>query len=204
MESVARPSPEGAASMANFEPVISLIPSLDGLDPAARLEHVDRFRNESAAAHVARFGLRIAVLDVALFVLELPDLDDEEVALADPHPLFQFARDPTESTLPVRTHHADPGCSKKLVGDAEDFGVFRTRHSDPYDLFFGHSRVDAEGRLKRLRVCGFAHSGRSTASGTRARSSMRVSPTGAYGQGTGGGSKTVGLTMSTPSGRAYF
>src|SRR6266566_2991470 len=153
--------PKGQPPWQTLNPSLALFLSLDGLDPAARLEHVDRFRNESAAAHVARFGLRVAVLDVALFVLELPDLDDEEVA------------------------------------------VFRTRHSDPYDLFFGHSRVDGEGRLKRLRVCGFAHSGRSTASGTRARSSMRVSPTGAYGKGTGGVSKNVGLTMSTPSGRAY-
>src|SRR5438270_676386 len=31
-------------------------------------EDVDRFRDETAAAHVARLGLRIAVLDVALFI----------------------------------------------------------------------------------------------------------------------------------------
>src|SRR2546430_10635352 len=49
-------------------------------------EDVDRFRDETAPAHVARLGLRVAVLDVTLFVLELPDLDDAEVALADPHP----------------------------------------------------------------------------------------------------------------------
>src|SRR5256714_540380 len=55
------------------------------------LEDVDRFRDETAAAHVARLGPHVAVLDVALLVLELPDLDDEEVALADPHPFLQFA-----------------------------------------------------------------------------------------------------------------
>src|SRR2546421_6941372 len=115
-------------------------------------EDVDRFRDETAAAHVARLGPHVAVLDVALLVLELPDLDDEEVALADPHPFLQLARDATEPTLAIGTHHADPGRPEKLVGNAEDFAVFRTRHSDPDDLLFGHSGVDGEGRLKRLRV----------------------------------------------------
>src|SRR5206468_90472 len=91
-------------------------------------EDVDRFRDETAAAHVARLGLRVAVLDVALFILELPDLDHEEIALADPHPFLQLARDTTEPTLAVGTHHADSGRPEKLVGNAEDFAVFRTRH----------------------------------------------------------------------------
>src|SRR5438552_349439 len=115
-------------------------------------EDVDRFRDETAAAHVARLGLRIAVLDVALFILELPDLDHEEIALADPHPFLQLARDTTEPTLAVGTHHADSGRPEKLVGNAEDFAVFRTRHPDADDLLFGHFRVDGEGRLKRLRA----------------------------------------------------
>src|SRR5439155_173358 len=58
-------------------------------------EDVYRFRDETAAAHVARLGLRVAVLDVALFILELPDLDHEEIALADPHPFLQPAKDTT-------------------------------------------------------------------------------------------------------------
>src|SRR5437879_6262213 len=145
--------PKGQPPWQTLNPSLALFLSLDGLDPAARLEHVDRFRNESAAAHVARFGLRVAVLDVALFILELPDLDDEEVSLADPHPFLQFARDATEPTLAVGAHHADPGRPEKLIGDAEDFAVFRARHPDTDDLFlFGHFRVDGEGRLKRLRV----------------------------------------------------
>src|SRR5205807_583333 len=53
----------------------------------------------------------------------------------------------------VGAHHADPGRPEKLIGDAEDFAVFRARHPDTDDLFlFGHFRVDGEGRLKRLRV----------------------------------------------------
>src|SRR6266550_1169006 len=139
--------PKGQPPWQTLNPSLALFLSLDGLDPAARLEHVDRFRNESAAAHVARFGLRVAVLDVALFVLELPDLDNEEVALADPHPFLQFARDSTESTLAVRAHHADPGRPEKLIRDSEDFAVFRARHPDSDDLFFGHSRVDGDGWL---------------------------------------------------------
>src|SRR5216117_4094521 len=115
-------------------------------------EDVDRFRDETAAAHVARLGLRVAVLDVALFILELPDLDHEEIALADPHPFLQLARDTTEPTLAVGTHHADSGRPEKLVGNAEDFAVFRTRHPDADDFLFGHFRVDGEGRLKRLRA----------------------------------------------------
>src|SRR5213592_983083 len=115
-------------------------------------EDVDRFRDETAAAHVARLGLRVAVLDVALFILELPDLDHEEIALADPHPFLQLARDTTEPTLAVGTHHADSGRPEKLVGNAEDFAVFRTRHPDADDFLFGHFSVDGEGRLKRLRA----------------------------------------------------
>src|SRR5256884_3092857 len=115
-------------------------------------EDVDRFRNESAAAHVARLGLRVAVLDVALFILELPDLDHEEVALADPHAFLQLARDPTESTLAVRAHHTDARRPEQLVRDTEDFAVLRARHPDSDDLFFGHFRVDGQGWLIRLRV----------------------------------------------------
>src|SRR5256885_6083363 len=66
-------------------------------------EDVDRFRDETTATHVARLGLRVAVLDVALFILELPDLDHEEIALADPHSFLQLARDATEPTLAVGT-----------------------------------------------------------------------------------------------------
>src|SRR5437879_8489182 len=87
--------PKGQPPWQTLNPSLALFLSLDGLDPAARLEHVDRFRNESAAAHVARFGLRVAVLDVALFVLELPDLDEERVDLEDPHTLLQFVLDKT-------------------------------------------------------------------------------------------------------------
>src|SRR5438552_17814664 len=72
-------------------------------------EDVNRFWDEAATRHVAGLGLRVAVLDVALLVLELPDLHDQEVPLADPHPFLELPRHPTEPALPVRPHHADPG-----------------------------------------------------------------------------------------------
>src|SRR5438132_12691722 len=77
-------------------------------------EDVDRLGDDAATGHVAGLGLRVSVLDVALLVLELPDLDDEEVPLADPHPLLQLPRDPSEPTLPFRSLDADLHHDKKL------------------------------------------------------------------------------------------
>src|SRR5712692_3629142 len=108
-------------------------------------EDIDRLRDQAAAAHVARLGLRVPMLDVALVVLEFPDLDDEEVPFPDPHPLFQLARDPTEATLPVLAHDPHPRGPEELVRDSEDFLVFRPGHADADDLFFGHFRIDGEG-----------------------------------------------------------
>src|SRR5436309_13127847 len=88
-------------------------------------EDVNRFWDEAATRHVAGLGLRVAVLDVALLVLELPDLHDEEVPLADPHPFLELPRDPTEPALPVRAHHADPGRPEELVRNPENLAVFR-------------------------------------------------------------------------------
>src|SRR5712691_4364678 len=141
------------------------------------------------------------MFDVALLVLELPHLDDEQVAFPDPHAFLQLARNPAQTALAVRTHDPNPRGPQELVRNSEDFAVLRSRHADPDDLFlFGHSRADGTGWLKRFRV---RYSRRSTPSGTESDSSRRVSPTGTYGNGTGGVSKNVGLTMSTPSGRSY-
>src|SRR5438552_1311415 len=114
-------------------------------------EDVDRLGDDAATGHVAGLGLRVSVLDVALLVLELPDLDDEEVPLADPHPLLQLPRDPTEPALPVCAHDAYPGRAEQLVRNPENLAVFRARHPDADDLFFHHSRIDGEGWLKHLR-----------------------------------------------------
>ena len=109
-------------------------------------EDIDRLRDQSAAAHVARLGLRVSVLDVALVVLEFPDLDDEQVPFPDPHPLFQLARDPTETTFPVLAHDPYARGPEQLVRDSEDLLVFRPGHADADDLFlFGHFRIDGEG-----------------------------------------------------------
>src|SRR5207247_9459997 len=108
-------------------------------------EDVNRFWDEAATRHVAGLGLRVAVLDVALLVLELPDLHDEEVPLADPHPFLELPRDPTEPALPVPAHHADPGRAEEPVRNPENRAGFRARRPDTDDLLFRHSRVDLEG-----------------------------------------------------------
>src|SRR5213080_2910971 len=75
-------------------------------------------------------------------------------------------------------------------------------HSDADNLLlFSHSRDQGEGGLKRFRL---RHSRRPKPSDSIVGSSSRPSPTGTYGNGRGGASKNVGLTMSTPSGSSYF
>src|SRR5438046_5549902 len=156
-------------------------------------EDVNRFWDEAATRHVAGLGLRVAVLDVALLVLELPDLHDEEVPLADPHPFLELPRDPTEPAVPVRAHHADPGRPRSWSAIPRISPSFvrgiRTRTTSS-------SATPASMGRDGLNICGVHHSGRSTASATRDRSSGRVSATGAYGNGTGGASKNVGLQMA--------
>src|SRR6266571_4018437 len=115
-------------------------------------EDVNRFGDETTAAHVAGLGLRVPVLDVALLILELPHLHDEQVPLADPHPLLELARDPAQPALAVLARDPDPGGAQELVCDPHDLALFRPRHADADDLFFRHFRNDGGLWLKRLRV----------------------------------------------------
>src|SRR5437867_11817437 len=151
------PVGRGTPLHGQLEPGMTIDPFWTGPDFAAGLEDVDRFRDQAAAAHVGRLGLRVPVFDVALLVLELPDLHDQEVAFANPHALLQLPRDATEAALPVLAHHANPRGPEKLVRDPEDLPVFPPGHSDADDLLlFGHSRDQGEGGLKRFRLCSFS------------------------------------------------
>src|SRR5436190_21674974 len=96
-------------------------------------------------AQVRGLRLRVPVTDVALLVLEVPRIDDEEVPLPDPHPLLQLPRDPPEAGLPVRAHHPNPGGPEELVRDREDLAVPRGRQPYPDDLFLGHRRTKPRG-----------------------------------------------------------
>src|SRR5439155_27131471 len=106
--------------------------------PEHRLEDVDGLRDHPAPAEVRGLRLRVPMADVALLVLEVPDPHDEEVPLANPHPLLQLPRDPAQAGLAVRTHHANAGCSEKLVRDPIDLLLAVRGESDTDDLFLGH------------------------------------------------------------------
>src|SRR2546425_2320908 len=110
-------------------------------------EDVHGLRKDPPPAQVCGLRLRVPVTDVALLVLEVPRVDDEEVPLANPHPLLQLPRDPPEAGLPVRAHHADPGGAEELVRDPENLAVPRGRQADPDDLFLGHERTKPRGRI---------------------------------------------------------
>src|SRR2546426_12463903 len=101
-------------------------------------EDVHGLRKDPPPAQVCALSLRVPVTDVALLVLEVPRVDDEEAPLPDPHPLLQLPRDPPEAGLPVRAHHADPGGPEELVRDREHLAVPRGRQADADDLFLGH------------------------------------------------------------------
>src|SRR5438876_10174167 len=77
-------------------------------------EDVNRFWDEAATRHVAGLGIRVAVLDVALLVLELPDLHDEEVPLEDTHPFLELRRDQTGPDQPVCAHCTTHGHTSVL------------------------------------------------------------------------------------------
>src|SRR5436190_19377776 len=96
-------------------------------------------------AQVRGLRLRVPVADVALLVLEVPGIHDEEVPLADPHPLLQLPRDPPDAGLPVRAHHPDPGGAEELVRDPEDLAAPGGRQADPADLFLGQRRTKTRG-----------------------------------------------------------
>src|SRR2546422_994129 len=155
---------------------------------------------EDLAVGLAALG--IFLIRPERVVLDLPDLHDEEVAFANPHPLLQLPWDATEAAFPVLAHHANPRGAQKLVRDPEDLPVFPPGHSDADNLLlFSLSRDQGEGGLKRFRL---RHSRRVKTLGSIVGFSTRLSPTGSYGNGRGGVSKNVGLTMSTPSGSSYF
>src|SRR2546428_9657474 len=101
-------------------------------------EDVHGLRKDPPPAQVCGLSLRVPVTDVALLVLEVPRVDDEEVPLPDPHPLLQLPRDPPEAGLPVRAPHADPGGPEQLVRDREELAGPPGRQADPDDLFLGH------------------------------------------------------------------
>src|SRR2546425_13331401 len=108
-------------------------------------EDVHGLRKDPPPAQVCGLSLRVPVTDVALLVLEVPRVDDEEVPLPDPHPLLQLPRDPPEAGLPVRAHHADPGGPEELVRNREDLAVPRGRQADPGDPFLRHRRAKPPG-----------------------------------------------------------
>src|SRR2546427_4522901 len=110
-------------------------------------EDVHGLRKDPPPAQVCGLSLRVPVTDVALLVLEVPRVDDEEVPLPDPHPLLQFPRDPPEAGLPVRAHHADPGGPEELVCHSENLAVPRGWQADPDDLFLGHGQTKPRGRI---------------------------------------------------------
>src|SRR5687767_10117720 len=97
--------------------------------PGIALEpDVEQFGDLLAAAQVHRLRADVAVLDVRLVVLEVPRLDDDEVAGLDPHAALHLARDAGHAGLAVLAHDAELGGAHELVGDGEHLAVARVRH----------------------------------------------------------------------------
>src|SRR2546426_4435536 len=117
-------------------------------------EDVHGLRKDPPPAQVCALSLRVPVTDVALLVLEVPRVDDEEAPLPDPHPLLQLPRDPPEAGLPVRAHHADPGRAEELVRDPEDLPLAVRGEADADDLFLGHSLAHSPRSYKGFRSSG--------------------------------------------------
>src|SRR2546428_13137284 len=96
-------------------------------------EDVHGLRKDPPPAQVCGLSLRVPVTDVALLVLEVPRVDDEEVPLPDPHPLLQLPRDPPEAGHPLRAHPAGPGGPERRVPGRGDVAAPRGRAADPCD-----------------------------------------------------------------------
>ena len=84
----------------------------------------DRYNHLVLLAEVHGLSLGVPEPYIAFGRLEIPDRDDEEVALPDPHPLLDLAGDASDAGLSVLAHDADLGCSEELVGDSEHLRFF--------------------------------------------------------------------------------
>lgn len=90
---------------------------------------------------------------VALFILKFPRPNDDEIAFADPHPLFHLPWDATEARFPVRAHDANARSTEQLIRDSKDLPLSQLRNADAdlrarsRGVFAAYQRTLVEARI---------------------------------------------------------
>ena len=65
----------------------------------------------------------VTVDDIALFILETPGNDNQEIAFADPEPLLDLTFDPPGARDAVLTADTDVVCPEHQVGAGKQFPI---------------------------------------------------------------------------------
>ena len=77
-------------------------------------------------------GTGVAVVDIALFVLEAPRNDDQEIPFTDPQPFLDLSLDPAHTGDPVSASDRDVVCTKHGLSTGKLFleSLFRQPYAD--------------------------------------------------------------------------